>query len=258
MPHPTPAFDPATGHWLPPPDAKPAWDPEARKRDKWAGLWNAMLALDLLTIGLMLGTEALAPLLSPGPPSVSGISATGIAISSVLNIFLMGVVPFVWVVATRAGGLHGAVHYLKLERFLRSLPWGVLFGFGIVVAVALLASVLQATQVPTENPVLEELVSVMTVPLAILVAAAAAWGEEILFRGVLQRWLGVWGQAAVFGIAHASYGTVLQVVFPFLLGLLFGFLVKRGMRLWVPIVAHFTFNLVVLLVGIAFGNQAPT
>ena len=247
MPHPTPAFDPATGNWLPPPDAKPAWDPEARKRDKWSGFWNAVLALDLLALAVMFGTELLAVLTSSGPAPVSGISAEGIAVSSVLNVFLMGVVPFLWVVATRAGGLHGAVHYLKLERFPQSLPWGVLLGFGIVGILVVIAYLLAGTDVPTENPVLEQIGSVMTLPLAILVAATAAWGEEILFRGVLQRWLGVWGQAAAFGIAHASYGTILQVVFPFLLGLLFGFLVKRGVRLWVPILAHFTFDLVMLL-----------
>jgi membrane protease YdiL (CAAX protease family) len=58
----------------------------------------------------------------------------------------------------------------------------------------------------------------------------------------VQRRLGVWGQAVLFGLFHLSYGTPLQVILPALLGLLYGFLVKRGAPLWTTMAAHFVFD----------------
>jgi membrane protease YdiL (CAAX protease family) len=56
---------------------------------------------------------------------------------------------------------------------------------------------------------------------------------------------GIWVQAVIFGLAHASYGTVIQIVAPFLLGLLFGVVAKRQ-GLWAAIVAHFLVDMVAL------------
>jgi uncharacterized protein len=165
-------------------------------------------------------------------------------------------VPLMWAIFTRQGGAHGAWHYLRLERPLKSTAIGIGVGFLVLAGVFILGLVLERTDVPTENPQLEAMGSIMTLPLALAVSLAAAFGEEILFRGVLQRWLGVWGQAVVFGLAHASYGTPLQIILPFVLGVVFGYLVKRGFRLWVPIAAHFTLDFVVLMALMAQGPPA--
>ncbi len=86
--------------------------------------------------------------------------------------------------------------------------------------------------------------------LALLVIAVLpAIGEEVLFRGVLQRrfteWtgnnphIGIWLAAAVFSAIHMQfYG-----FFPrMLLGALFGYLYVWSGNLWVPILAHFVNN----------------
>ncbi|HUR63463.1 MAG TPA: CPBP family glutamic-type intramembrane protease [Candidatus Thermoplasmatota archaeon] len=93
----------------------------------------------------------------------------------------------------------------------------------------------------------------MTLYHAVLLSAAAALGEELLFRGLLQglllrgfRALGRWPgavlaivlQAAVFGFAHAGYGNFAHVLFPALFGLLAGFLAWR-FGLWSAIALHF-------------------
>jgi len=82
-----------------------------------------------------------------------------------------------------------------------------------------------------------------------VIAVLPAIGEEVLFRGVLQRrftdWLGgnphvgIWLAAAVFSAIHMQfYG-----FFPrLLLGALFGYLYFWAGNLWVPILAHFINN----------------
>ncbi|WP_019986501.1 CPBP family intramembrane glutamic endopeptidase [Rudanella lutea] len=83
----------------------------------------------------------------------------------------------------------------------------------------------------------------------LVIAVLPAIGEEVLFRGVLQRrfidWLGgnphvgIWLAAAVFSAIHMQfYG-----FFPrLLLGALFGYLYVWSGNLWVPILAHFVNN----------------
>ncbi len=82
-----------------------------------------------------------------------------------------------------------------------------------------------------------------------VIAILPAIGEEVLFRGVIQRrftdWMGgnphvgIWLSAAVFSAIHMQfYG-----FFPrLLLGALFGYLYFWAGNLWVPILAHFVNN----------------
>ncbi|MEY4594613.1 MAG: hypothetical protein RIQ47_1023, partial [Bacteroidota bacterium] len=82
----------------------------------------------------------------------------------------------------------------------------------------------------------------------IVVAVLPAIGEELLFRGVLQRLLGEWAKnvnvgiwisAFVFSAMHAQfYGFVPRM----LLGALFGYLLVWSGSLWLPILAHFVNN----------------
>jgi membrane protease YdiL (CAAX protease family) len=75
-----------------------------------------------------------------------------------------------------------------------------------------------------------------------------ALGEEVLFRGVLQRkfivWtgsihVGIWLAAALFSAIHLQfYGFVPRM----LLGALFGYLYVWSGNLWVPVLAHFVNN----------------
>jgi membrane protease YdiL (CAAX protease family) len=99
----------------------------------------------------------------------------------------------------------------------------------------------------------------MTVYHAVLISAAAALGEELLFRGLLQTLLAKgfsrlrgagadpagWAvvpaivvQAIVFGFAHAGYGTFEHVLTPLLFGLLAGLLAWRW-GIWSSILLHF-------------------
>lgn len=82
----------------------------------------------------------------------------------------------------------------------------------------------------------------------LVIAIIPGIGEEVLFRGVLQRnfsyWtgnphVGIWLAAALFSAIHVQF----LGFFPrMLLGALFGYLYLWSGNLWVPILAHFVNN----------------
>lgn len=77
-----------------------------------------------------------------------------------------------------------------------------------------------------------------------LLALASSIGEELLFRGALLPWLGIWAQAAVFALLHI--GPVRRfwpwTIWAFGLGLAFGWLAEWSGNLGGPIAAHFVIN----------------
>ena len=75
-------------------------------------------------------------------------------------------------------------------------------------------------------------------------ALLSAFGEEILFRGVVQPWLGLWITTALFGIFHfpARRALIPWSFFAAVLGLALGALVLRFGSLWPAILLHFGIN----------------
>ena len=82
----------------------------------------------------------------------------------------------------------------------------------------------------------------------LVIAVIPAIGEEVLFRGILQRnisyWTrnvhaGIWLAAILFSAIHIQF---LGFVPRMLLGALFGYLYVWSGNLWVPIFAHFVNN----------------
>ncbi|GAB3715548.1 hypothetical protein GCM10027592_56210 [Spirosoma flavus] len=82
----------------------------------------------------------------------------------------------------------------------------------------------------------------------LVIGVIAAIGEEVLFRGILQRnlifWtknvhVGIWLAAALFSAIHVQFLGFFPRMF---LGVLFGYLYLWTGNLWVPILAHFVNN----------------
>ena len=75
-------------------------------------------------------------------------------------------------------------------------------------------------------------------------AAASAIGEELLFRGALLPWIGLWPQAILFALLHI--GPRLRffawTLAAFVMGLVFGALLLWVGDLGAAITAHFTIN----------------
>jgi membrane protease YdiL (CAAX protease family) len=77
-----------------------------------------------------------------------------------------------------------------------------------------------------------------------ILALASSIGEELLFRGALLPWLGVWVQAIIFAGLHVGPGKrfLPWTLHAFVLGLAFGALAEETGNLGGPIAAHFAIN----------------
>jgi hypothetical protein len=82
----------------------------------------------------------------------------------------------------------------------------------------------------------------------LVIAVLPAVGEELLFRGVVQRivaeWMrnhhaGIWISAAVFSAIHIQFFGFIPRM---LLGVCFGYLLLWSGSIWLPVIAHFFNN----------------
>ena len=95
----------------------------------------------------------------------------------------------------------------------------------------------------------------------LLVGLAAGIGEELLFRGILQRLLsqltknldlGIWLAALLFSLIHFQPEGFIP---RFLLGALLGYSLRWTGSLWTPILLHIAFNSAQLLLYYYFADQ---
>jgi membrane protease YdiL (CAAX protease family) len=94
-----------------------------------------------------------------------------------------------------------------------------------------------------------------------IVAIIPAFGEELLFRGVVQQLLckifksshlGIWITALIFSTIHFQFfGFIPRLI----LGLSFGYLFFWTRNLWVPILAHFINNVVPVVIAYYSGRK---
>lgn len=90
----------------------------------------------------------------------------------------------------------------------------------------------------------------MTPYHALVISLAAGFGEELLYRGLIQTslarripiLLAITVQALFFGLAHSGYGTWIHVLLPTLFGLVVGLAAWR-LGLWAAIALHFMVDL---------------
>jgi membrane protease YdiL (CAAX protease family) len=129
-------------------------------------------------------------------------------------------------------------------------PWmfaaGPAFGFALGFAVVWL------TRVATRHFVwarelhasFRDLLGPLTGKEIVILAIASSIGEELLFRGALMPWLGVWVQAVVFALLHVGPGKrfLPWTASALVLGVAFGGLAVWTGNLGGPIAAHFTIN----------------
>jgi hypothetical protein len=94
-----------------------------------------------------------------------------------------------------------------------------------------------------------DLLGPLTLREIAILAAASSIGEELLFRGALLPWLGLWPQALVFALLHVGPGAryLPWTLWAMAMGLVFGVMVLWSGDLGGAITAHFTINFLNLL-----------
>jgi membrane protease YdiL (CAAX protease family) len=113
---------------------------------------------------------------------------------------------------------------------------------------------IQIGYMPPNNPLGERIAEKLTLPLVFIISFLSSVSEEIFFRGFLQPKLirlttplfGIVITSALFGFAHIAYHNPLQIVIPFCIGIIFGFLLLKTKNIIAPISAHFFFNFIQL------------
>lgn len=91
---------------------------------------------------------------------------------------------------------------------------------------------------------------------AFLLIVCTGFVEEVIFRGVIQRsavqmfgWWGVFYVSLLFAIVHLIHHSLLDVVFVFVVGLFYGWVVKKTGSLFGVILSHGITNIVLFLVA---------
>jgi membrane protease YdiL (CAAX protease family) len=245
-------------------------------RSRWRSVGFGLMTVPLwLTlIGIL---ESIAPLVQGGTvlAAASTYDLSTQAISAILlNLGYLGAGFLLWATEGRVlrldvGGL--ARELAKLVPVWRSEPASAGVGAAVMPLLALgtiLLDVATRGVKALHNGDDSAYFTNMTLYHAVLLSAAAAVGEELLFRGLLQglllrglRALGKWPaavlavllQAVVFGFAHAGYGNFAHVLSPALFGLLAGFLAWR-FGIWSSIALHFLADFYIL--GLEAGTRA--
>lgn len=237
--------DAATDAWEPVPGPRVG---ERRRPGFLAGdLWLIVDALFL--VPLMLFSVLAGP---ADPDAEVGLDPetfeTFLVVGELFTLLLLAGLPVLWLATTRVGGLRGAMVYLRMSPPTKR-RWPFHLGVAALAVPAALAFVfgysalLSALSVDMAgDPFFEELATTVSWPSVVLVALVAGVGEEVLFRGVLQRYVGVLGQAALFTVVHVNQGFA---VLPFIavVALAFGYAVRRGAPLWAVMFTHTVYDL---------------
>ena len=142
---------------------------------------------------------------------------------------------------------------LGLWQALRWSTSHVLFGLLAAVPPPLLMILLLESQLGARLPGVREVrqnISAVLVPLvghvrfaeALALSCLAGLSEEVFFRGVLQREIGIGFASVIFGLLHAL--SLPYVLWATVVGGYLGWLAQWSGNLWLPIVTHTVVDLI--------------
>lgn len=140
----------------------------------------------------------------------------------------------------------------KAIGFLRNLKKTVLLLFVLVVANLVIAYFFTAIGITDSEKVLVQVIQLYnTSPLLLTyLLTVRVIGEEIFFRGFLVRKFGILLPAIVFGLSHALYGSIVEIIGTFLLGIILGKAFQANKSILPNITAHLMYNVVILMLMI--------
>jgi membrane protease YdiL (CAAX protease family) len=119
---------------------------------------------------------------------------------------------------------------------------GVLLGLLVVALTRVATSRFQwARELHTS---FKDLLGPLTGREIVILALASSIGEELLFRGALMPWFGLWIQAVIFAALHIGPRRrfLPWTASALVLGVVFGLMAKWTGNIGGPIAAHFTIN----------------
>jgi hypothetical protein len=85
----------------------------------------------------------------------------------------------------------------------------------------------------------------------LIILTVASFVEEVFFRGYLQRKTNILFASFIFGYFHIIYGSLSELVGAFFLGIILGKEYDQTKNLFAPILSHFFYNLVTIILVFA-------
>jgi hypothetical protein len=141
---------------------------------------------------------------------------------------------------------------LSLPPFKSRMVLGGIKLFAIVFVVLFVeANLLNALGLLDTENVAKYIAKQSLLPL-IFAVTLAPLGEELLFRGYLQKRVGVIISSAVFSLLHYGFGSVSEIVAAFTVSIVFGLWVRQKKEIYSPILAHALWNL--LSISVVFSQ----
>ncbi len=215
-----------------------------------AAIANSMIlasSVYVIAMGILMGTALqIEAAVSGSGLDDSPITQSDVVLSIIMNFLTMFFAVLAFTLIRKRGlssiGLSGA-------NFAENTLIGTMAGVMLFIFLVAVVFVLTWFGISLPQSEAGSGFSTRGIPLAIAVSLTAAITEETFFRGFLQNRIGLIAASVLFGFAHIGYGTVTQVVFPFVYALVFGWLYKKTGTLVAPMVAHFAYDMIVL--GIA-------
>lgn len=175
------------------------------------------------------------------------LTFSALFIELTLNFLILGIGIIAYVVFVY-GDRYKPLEYLKIKFDLDNTMYAL--GIGLVLGVILFSislfafAILKQAGISQQNKIAEKMSDIVGQNLAyiFIVSAIASISEEIFFRGFLQKHIGIIPSSFLFGLVHIGYLTFAQVAGPFILGIVWGVLLKKTDNLAAPISSHFIFN----------------
>ncbi|MEZ4474171.1 MAG: CPBP family intramembrane glutamic endopeptidase [bacterium] len=142
------------------------------------------------------------------------------------------------------GGTVGQLVQPRTGAFFPALDLGL--GLAVGLAVVLLSRLLDRVRAARNlNHYLRDLLSPLEPRHALGIAVLGSLAEELLFRGFVQPYLGLWATALVFGVVHHVPRRRDLLLWPLaatVMGLVFGGLYELRGGILAPTVAHVAIN----------------
>jgi hypothetical protein len=94
-----------------------------------------------------------------------------------------------------------------------------------------------------DNGIVADVILAQNAFTLLLAVTIGPLGEELLFRGYLQKKIGIILQSALFALFHLGYGSVSEIAAAFSVAVLFGLSFKQKRNIYALVLAHALYNL---------------
>ncbi|HVU11168.1 MAG TPA: type II CAAX endopeptidase family protein, partial [Phototrophicaceae bacterium] len=136
----------------------------------------------------------------------------------------------------------------------QDMNWGMIVGLvmiGLVIIFSLIWSNLVSAQVMQQETAASDQLaaSINSLPLALVISAVVAIGEEIFFRGALQPVFGIWLTSLFFSVLHTQYTLTPATLLIFVTSMGLGWLRQRYSTT-ASIIGHFFYNFIQLALAL--------